>query len=143
MTIFVLFSFFLLRNIRGTYSKFFQDNLTKLIVHLRLHDKLSYVPLKEFYIDSTYVIDLCVQNNFKLLLSSLQFLVRHASVSKFTFKKFVFFKNSKLCLFLNVNVPFMCKQFFIPWGYFSSEVIILILLLVMFMGASFLIDLFI
>ena len=48
MTIFVFFSFFLLRNISGTYSKYFQNNITKLIVHLRLNNQLHYVPLQEF-----------------------------------------------------------------------------------------------
>ena len=60
MTIFVLFSFFLLRNISGTYSKYFENTITKLIAHLRLSDQLPYVPLQEFYIHSTYVIDLCI-----------------------------------------------------------------------------------
>ena len=106
---FVLFSFFLLRNINESYSKYFQNNITKLIVYLQLHNQLPYVPLQEFCIHSTYVMYLYILNNFKELLSSLQFLVRHACVSKFNFKRFVFFKKSKLCLFLNVNLLFICK----------------------------------
>ena len=92
---------------------------------------------------SGYVIDVYIQNNFKVLLSSLQFFVRHACVSKFTFKIFAFFKKSKLSVFSNVNLLFMCKQFFLPWGYLYSELIFLILFFLMFMGASFLIALFI
>ena len=62
MTIFVLFSVFLLGNIKGTHShsKYFQNNITKLIVHLQLRDQLPYSPLQELYIHSTYVIDLCI-----------------------------------------------------------------------------------
>ena len=142
MTIFVLFSFFLLRNISGTYSKYFQNNITKLIVDLSLCNQLCYVPLQDVYVYSTYVIDLCIQNNFKVFLSSLQFLVRHACVSKVNFKKFLSFKKNKFCLLLRVNRLFMCKQFLLAWGYFCSELIILILVLVTFMSASFSIDLF-
>ena len=60
MTIFVLFSVFLLGNIKGTHSKYFQNNITKLIVHLRLRDQLPYFPLQEFYIHSSDVTDLSI-----------------------------------------------------------------------------------
>ena len=63
MTIFVLVSFFLLRNIRGTCSKYFHSSsiVNQLIVYLRLNDQLPYVPLHEFYIHSTYLKYLCIQ----------------------------------------------------------------------------------
>ena len=67
MVIFVLFSFFLLRNIGGTYSKYFENTITKLIAHLRLSDQLPDVPLEEAYIHSRYVIYDSIQNNFNAI----------------------------------------------------------------------------
>ena len=60
VTIFIFSSFFLLGNNEGTYSTYFQNNITKLIVHLPLSDQLPYVSLQEFYTHSMYVIDLCI-----------------------------------------------------------------------------------
>ena len=42
----------------GTFSIYFQSNISKLIFHLRLSDHLPDVLLQELYIDSTYIIDL-------------------------------------------------------------------------------------
>ena len=60
LTIFILPNFFLLGNNGGTYSTYFQNNITKVIVHLRLGYQLIYVFLQEFYIHSMYVINLCI-----------------------------------------------------------------------------------
>ena len=49
MTIFVLFIFLELRNIRRTYSKYFQ----KFINHLRLSNQPPSLLFQEFYIHST------------------------------------------------------------------------------------------
>ena len=135
MTIFVLFTFFLLHNIRGTYSKYFQNNIIKLIAHPCLSDQLPYIPLEEFYIHSTYVIDLCIYSNFKVLLSKI---VCNLLSKNLFFSTTTTTKN----LFLKVNLLFMCKYFSLPWDYFCSEVIILILFVVTSIVASFLIDLF-
>ena len=122
------------RNIRGTYSKYFQNNIyeTHISSAARLSSKLSYfggilyksncwnkfLHLKKFQ---------CV--NIK---NNCQFLLGHIHVSKFTFIKVGFEKKSKFFLLLKVNLLFWfkCKCFFHILVYSCSEVIILFLFLV-------------
>ena len=67
MTIFVLFPFLQLCNIRGTYSKCFQNNISETVISSA--PELPDVIFQEFHIHSTYEIHLCIWNNFNVLIS--------------------------------------------------------------------------
>ena len=140
MTIFLLFTFCNYIILGGDILDISKTLFRKLIFHLLL----SLISLYKLYSlgGISYKFKVCnislhfVQSvNIK---DSLHFLLKHACVGKFTFKKFRLLKKKNFFLswLLKVN------QFFQPLGYFCYEVIILILFLIKFMGASFFLDFF-
>ena len=69
LTVCVRFRFLHLRNIRGDFLDIPKKILPKLILHLHRSYQLDDVRLQEYYIHSTYLINLCILNKCNALLS--------------------------------------------------------------------------
>ena len=134
MTIFVLFRFLQFCNIRGSYSKYFQNNIyeTDISSAAQRSTKWSFfarILYKSNFCNKLLHLKKCQCVNIK---NNCQFLVGHIYVSKFTLIKIGFYKKSKFFLLLKVSLLFLfkCKYFFHILAYSWSEVIILFLFLV-------------
>ena len=140
MTIFFLFRFLQFCNIRGSYCKYFQNNIYETDISSAAH-RSTRILYKSNFCNKLLHLKKCQCVNIK---NNCQFLVGHIYVSKFTFIKIGFYKKSKFFILLKVNLLsfFKCKYFFHILAYSCSEVIILFAFLLNILPPFFLIDLF-
>ena len=129
-----------------TCSKYFQNNIYKTDISSVAHRSTKWISFPW----TLYIFNVCNKflhlKKFQCvnLKNNCQFLLQHIHVSKFSFIKVGFEKESKFFLPLKVNllVFFKCKCFFHILADSCSEVIILFLFLVNIFPPLFLIYLF-